>query len=125
MDAENPLPAALQEKLNRLGEQFASHLADELPRLQRLAEQLLVSEATQRRQQMEQSRDALHRLAGSAGTFGFSSLGQQARELERQLQHWLQSDPLQPAELEALVEALHQLTAQPDTPSAVQAPLKL
>ncbi|GIZ12438.1 Hpt domain-containing protein [Pseudomonas sp. NCCP-436] len=120
MDAKSPLPAALQEKLNQLVEQFASHLAEELPRLRQLAERLPASDATQRRQQMEQLRAALHRLAGSAGTFGFAQLSQRTREQELQLQHWLQSDLLQPAELATFVEAISQLTAHTNTSTAVQ-----
>ena len=48
-------------------------------------------------------RDALHRLAGAAGSYGFEALGQAARQAERRRQA---GDPALAAALAALQAAL-------------------
>lgn len=73
----------LQLLLQSLGAQFRQRLEQELPELRALAEQLLIATAAAPRQIILQGmREQLHKLAGSAGTFGYASLGAQARTLE-------------------------------------------
>jgi diguanylate cyclase (GGDEF)-like protein len=73
----------LQQLLQSLGAQFRLRLEQELPELRALAEQLLIANTAAPRQIILQGmREQLHKLAGSAGTFGYASLGAQARTLE-------------------------------------------
>ncbi|MBP8184806.1 MAG: diguanylate cyclase [Pseudomonas sp.] len=73
----------LQQLLLGLGAQFRLRLEQELPQLRTLAEQLLIANTEAPRQSILQGmREQLHKLAGSAGTFGYASLGAQARVLE-------------------------------------------
>ena len=75
---------ALQRQLQALNEKFAERLSEELAALEQHAEQLQsVREQEQRRQLMLALHERLHRLAGTAGTFGFTTLGEQSRLLEQ------------------------------------------
>lgn len=86
-DAGNP---ELQSQLQALNERFAERLRQELPELARMAGELQEPLARERlRQLMLDIHEQLHRLAGSAGTFGFSRLGEQARSLELHAERWL------------------------------------
>lgn len=73
----------LQQLLLTLGAQFRQRLQQELPALRVQVEQLLTaSTAAAQHLILQDMRALLHKLAGSAGTFGYASLGAQARELE-------------------------------------------
>jgi diguanylate cyclase (GGDEF)-like protein len=73
----------LQELLRSLGAQFRERLEQDLPELRALAEQLLIASASPTQEiTLQAMRAQLHKLAGSAGTFGYASLGAQARALE-------------------------------------------
>src|SRR5690606_41519497 len=83
---------ALQSQLQALTDKFAERLQQELPELDRLAEALQQArDNEQRRQLMLVLHEHLHRLAGSAGTFGFTTLGQQARLQEQWADRWLEA----------------------------------
>lgn len=112
---DNAIPQTLQQRLQQLGQQFTERLRQELPELMQQGERLLQTRDGQRDQLLQTLRDQLHRLAGSAGTFGFTQLGQQARELEQQAERWLDQQQRQQQELEAFVAALQQLGDQSDT----------
>ena len=111
---DNAIPQTLQQRLQQLGQQFSERLRQELPELVQQGERLLQTHDGQRDQLLHTLRDQLHRLAGSAGTFGFTQLGQQARELEQQAERWLDQQQRQQQELEAFVVALQQLGDQSD-----------
>lgn len=111
---DNAIPQTLQQRLQQLGQQFTERLRQELPELMQQGERLLQTRDGQRDQLLQTLRDQLHRLAGSAGTFGFTQLGQQARELEQQAERWLDQQQRQQQELEAFVAALQQLGDQSD-----------
>lgn len=68
----------LQQQLAALGAGYRQQLAHELPELLQLLNEPL---SDRLRQQLEQR---LHKIAGSAGTFGHAELGEQARTLELQ-----------------------------------------
>ena len=71
MDRQKPL-ADLQAQLQLLGEQFAQRLKEELPQLADRAQQLQrSSDPTEQLEHLQDLRNQLHKLAGSAGTFGF------------------------------------------------------
>nr|WP_276322505.1 diguanylate cyclase [Halomonas neptunia] len=56
----------------------------------------------------------LHKIAGSAGTFGFHAVGQQARTLEVTLQSWLEASDALPASsvLKAFAQQLQKLQSE-------------
>ncbi|TWC32784.1 response regulator receiver modulated diguanylate cyclase [Pseudomonas sp. SJZ079] len=103
----------LQRHLQLLGEQFAERLAQELPELANKAQQLQqADDQNSQRQHLLSLRDQLHKLAGAAGTFGFVSLGQGARELEQQAIRWLDALQQEQQGLHDLIAGLHQLSQQ-------------
>ncbi len=103
---------ALQRQLQALNEKFADRLSEELEALEQYAEQLhSVREHEQRRQLMLALLERLHRLAGTAGTFGFTTLGEQSRLLERRAERWLEAAKPSGQALSAFVRAVQQMAA--------------
>lgn len=103
----------LQQRLQQLSGAFAQRLQDELPALGRNAERLQHAADPQEQQQHLQTlRDQLHKLAGAAGTFGFSSLGQRARELEQAADQWLETLQQEQQNLQDFSRSLQQLARQ-------------
>ena len=103
----------LQQHLQRLSEAFALRLEKELPTLGADAERLL--HATDPQEQLRclhSLRDQLHKLAGADGTFGFSSLGQRARELEQEADQWLETLQKEQQSLQDFSHSLQQLASQ-------------
>ncbi|MDX7800523.1 diguanylate cyclase [Aeromonas caviae] len=124
MDERQQQMADLQVHLQQLSEQFLQRLRQELPQLAEKALQLLT--CTDPREQLlrlTELRDELHRLAGSAGTFGFNELGTRARLLEQQTQQWLSSLELQRQGLQGLVNELQQLASVEQVSQASVAPV--
>lgn len=112
MDRRQQQMAGLQAHLQQLGEQFSQRLREELPQLEDKALQLQAcTDPSEQLQRLTELRDHLHKLAGSAGTFGFSELGARARLLEQQTQQWLSSLELQRQGLQGLVNKLQQLAS--------------
>ena len=104
---------ALHSQLQALTDKFAERLQQELPELDQLAEALQQArEGEQRRQLMLVIHERLHRLAGSAGTFGFTTLGQQARLLEQRADRWLEASKPSGQALTAFVRAVRLWTAE-------------
>ncbi len=128
MDKRQQQLADLQQHLQLLGEQFAQRLHEELPQLADKAELLQrAANPDEQLQHLNALREQLHKLAGSAGTFGFTELGQRARELELQTQQWLSSLHLQQQGLQSFIQELQHLAqtheqglpkASPTTPSS-------
>jgi diguanylate cyclase (GGDEF)-like protein len=114
----------LQQHLQRLSDSFALRLQEELPALGQSAEQLLHAADPQAQLQHLQSlHERLHKLAGAAGTFGFSSLGQRARVLEQEAEHWLATLQQEQQSLQDFAHSLQQLAtqvfhAEPEQPPA-------
>lgn len=103
---------ALQRQLQALNQKFAERLSEELAALEQRAEQLQsVREQEQRRQLMLDLHERLHRLAGTAGTFGFTTLGEQSRLLEQRAERWLEAAKPSGQALSAFVRAVHQMAA--------------
>ncbi|WP_417779542.1 diguanylate cyclase [Stutzerimonas xanthomarina] len=103
---------ALQRQLQALNEKFAERLSEELAALEQSAEQLLsVREQEQRRQLMLHLHERLHRLAGTAGTFGFTTLGEQSRLLEHRAERWLEAAKPSGQALSAFVRAVNQMAS--------------
>jgi len=103
---------ALQSQLRVLNEKFAERLGEELKELDRRAVQLQqVRKQEQRRQLVVEVHERLHRLAGTAGTFGFGALGEQSRLLEQRAEHWLNAAKPSGQALAAFARATRQLAA--------------
>jgi diguanylate cyclase (GGDEF)-like protein len=114
MDKRQQQLAELQAHLENLGEQFSQRLREELPQLADKAQQLqTATDPGEQLQQLNELREQLHKLAGSAGTFGFTDLGQRARALELQTQQWLSNLQPQQQGLQAFVRELQQLAETP------------
>lgn len=110
---------ALQSQLQALNDKFAERLAEELTELEQRAERMQQArEAEQRRQLMLDLHGRLHRLAGSAGTFGFSTLGEQSRLLEQRAERWLDATRPSGQALSSLVHAIGQMVANERAGSA-------
>ncbi|WP_212632087.1 diguanylate cyclase [Pseudomonas sp. KB-10] len=119
MDRQKQL-ADLQVQLQLLGEQFAKRLKEELPQLADRARQLeRSSDPAEQLEHLQELRNQLHKLAGSAGTFGFKELGDQARSLEQQSQQWLSSLELQRKGLETFIDDIQMLAGTSDLCAAV------
>ena len=102
--AENPFQAQLAQLQN-------AWVARQLSELPLLAAQVstLAAEANCPPNRLQPLRDELHKLAGSAGTFGYPALGQAARRLEQHCKALLQAAKLQPEQLQQLALQLHAL----------------
>ena len=124
MDKRQQQMADLQTHLQQLGEQFSQRLREELPQLADKALQLQAcADPSEQLQRLSELRDQLHKLAGSAGTFGFSELGARARLLEQQTQQWLSSLELQRQGLHGLVNELQQLASVEQVSQVSAAPV--
>ena len=76
----DPTANDVSAKLEALRQRFFDKAIDEFDALNQVVEQIRSKRATC--DDLSQAYRILHRLAGSAGTFGFSSLGEEARRLE-------------------------------------------
>lgn len=115
--------AELQQHLQQLSKDFALRLQEELPALGQNAEQLLRAADPQEQQHYLQTlRDQLHKLAGASGTFGYSSLGKRARELEQEANHWLQTLQQEQQSLQDFSRSLQELAQQVFQADPEQAP---
>ncbi len=70
-------------KLQRMRESYKQSLADKKQDIERDWSQCLLSDW--RRDEVHNLAARLHKLAGSAGLYGFTALGDAARELEKHL----------------------------------------
>ncbi|GAB6060527.1 GGDEF domain-containing response regulator [Desulfonatronum parangueonense] len=106
--AEEPKDA-IEPQLQALRDMFRQRLDVDLPELQRLADMLLIRSSPLLKTNLIELNQILHKLAGSAGTFGFSELGSAARLLEVRVQQWLQGENPSLQELHALQRKIHSL----------------
>lgn len=86
--------AEIALKLQTLRADYAARLPAEIQQLRSLVEQLTKPNPAIQLDALNQLRQRLHKLAGSAGSFGFPELGKQAKKLELQTQTWLDSNQL-------------------------------
>lgn len=84
--------AEIALKLQALQADYAARLPTEIQALRCLVDQL--NDPVTQMDTLSQLRQRLHKLAGSAGSFGFPELGKQAKKLELQTQIWLDSKQL-------------------------------
>jgi HPt (histidine-containing phosphotransfer) domain-containing protein len=91
-------------RLAELNDKFASSLPQTLGRLS--AARDIFDVAHPQQQLVGEMHAVLHTLAGSAATFGFRALGQQARLLEQRLRVFTTFDAVAPEEWGAWLAAL-------------------
>ena len=84
--------ADIATRLQALRDDYAARLPAELQQLRELVNNLV--EPGLRAEALAQLNHRLHKLAGSAGSFGFTDLGKQAKKLELQAQEWVAGTPL-------------------------------
>lgn len=115
--------AELQQHLQQLSKDFALRLQEELPTLGQNAEHLLhTADPQEQLHYLRTLRDQLHKLAGASGTFGYSSLGKRARELEQEANHWLQTLQQEQQSLQDFSHSLQELAKQVFQADPEQAP---
>jgi HPt (histidine-containing phosphotransfer) domain-containing protein len=91
-------------RLARLNDKFSTGLPQTLGRLSAARKAFDVAHPQQ--QLVGEMHAVLHTLAGSAATFGFRVLGQQARLLEQRLRVFTTFDAVAPEEWDAWLAAL-------------------
>ncbi|MDP3534733.1 MAG: diguanylate cyclase [Halomonas sp.] len=88
--ADTASSKAVSQRLQALSKAYLKRLSSEFQLLTELAGRLERDASCD--ETLQQLNSALHSLAGSAGTFGFESLGRQAREYEMQVTQVLRQD---------------------------------
>ncbi|MBE0487340.1 Hpt domain-containing protein, partial [Marinobacter sp.] len=79
----------LQERLRLLRERFFERARGDIETLSGFAR--LIDQHQLPKSELEKCYQLLHRMAGSAGTFGLPELGQAARAIEKQMKAYLDS----------------------------------
>ncbi len=84
----------IAEQMQTLRAGYVARLENELEHLEQLADRLCTTNASE--EVLAQLHRNLHKFAGTAGTFGFDTLGTHARALDVQMNDWLkQADALE------------------------------
>lgn len=100
---------AYAKRLKTLSDAYSKRLTAEFERLTVLADRLASDPSCT--ESLQQLHSVLHSLAGSAGTFGFESLGRKAREYELQVSKALKQDAKQPLPISGWVLQLQSTLA--------------
>ncbi len=111
--------ADLQAQLAALSRSFRARLQVELQSMNARSEELL-AQPTADAGNLDPLRSELHKLAGSAGTFGFAELGAQARTLELIITRSMDSGVLSHADRQELLAGIKSLPAKLDQSEAPQ-----
>ncbi|WP_339843247.1 diguanylate cyclase [uncultured Halopseudomonas sp.] len=111
--------ADLQAQLAALSRSFRARLQVELQSMNARSEELL-AQPTADAGNLAPLRSELHKLAGSAGTFGFAELGAQARTLELIITRSMDSGVLSHADRQVLLAGIKSLPAKLDQSEAPQ-----
>lgn len=82
--------AAIAAELAKLRDAYGERVLREIAELAELATRLIGEPDVRQRLKMLHQR--FHKLAGSAGSFGFDGLSRQAHDLEYVVQTWLATD---------------------------------
>ena len=115
---DNSSDSQVHSKLNKLRSAYRTRLNEELSLISAQAEEVQTQDS--RDEALAKLHHRLHKLAGSAGTFGFQKLGNQARILERLVQRWInQSGPENTRELQKLNKELSDLARHLGSDEAV------
>ncbi|QBE66549.1 Hpt domain-containing protein [Pseudoduganella lutea] len=85
-----PLDPNYRARLQALGDMFAASIPT---RMAAIADALAAAGMSPDRAKLETLHHALHTVAGSAGSFGFTVLGEQARRLEQAVRGVMDGGP--------------------------------
>ncbi|WP_020209137.1 diguanylate cyclase [Gilvimarinus chinensis] len=111
---ESDKKVSIAEKLDKLRQEYRARLPPHLKELHRQALQLHDEYSPEVVIDLYQQ---LHKLSGSAGSFGLVEFSKQARKLELQLQSWQQqAQPPSSEAVEKLIAHIAQLVTQIDAP---------
>ena len=113
--------AEIALKLQALRDDYAARLPAEIQSLCDLVSNLTQPEL--QRKALDQLSQKLHKLAGSAGSFGFPELGKQAKKLELQAQTWLAANYMDMGMLRVFAVAVAALDGQAQGDRAKKFPL--
>ncbi len=106
------LPDSVQARLQELAQKFSSALPDVIREVRALADQASVG----RRESLRELRLRVHRIAGSAATFGFEEIGLRARAAENEIERDLATESPGPSErTTAALQELYRAAANPMT----------
>jgi diguanylate cyclase (GGDEF)-like protein len=108
-------------KLQALRDSYAARLPSEIQSLRDLVGNL--AEPELQHDVLTQLNQKLHKLAGSAGSFGFPYLGKQAKKLELQTQTWLMNGQVDMGMLRIFAVAITALNGQTQGDDTKKAPL--
>lgn len=100
--------ADIAAKLETLRTEYVARLAIELDLLKQFADNL--SDPNLQQHALNELQQRLHKMAGSAGTFGYADLGRQARQLEIQAHQWLTQTQLNMGQLRIFAVAIGALS---------------
>lgn len=117
--------ADLQDQLAELTRSFKARLEGELQSMSARSRELL-GQPTADATNLAELRAQLHKLAGSAGTFGFADLGTEARALELLATHCMENNVLNAADRQQLlagIQALPTRLLQPDPAAPASPPI--
>lgn len=107
----------VRQKLAQLRQEYREHLPDVLSAIAADAKKLHVSATPNLLRSLHRR---LHKLAGSAGSFGFPELSEEARRLELALDFWENHAEPEPENKASLIQSLCELSKgvvlEPDTP---------
>ncbi|MWJ27424.1 diguanylate cyclase [Halomonas sp. ZH2S] len=81
-------PSDLESRLTSLRAAYRQRLVKDLAEIESVVRRL--RPGADNSEALGFLHHALHKLAGSAGTFGFDQLGRQARQQEQEIEHWKQ-----------------------------------
>lgn len=113
--------AEIAKKLQVLRDDYAARLPVEIENLRLLVNDLPNPDL--QRAALDQLNQKLHKLAGSAGSFGFPELGKQAKKLELQAQAWLSTNRLDMGLLRVFAVAVAALNGQARGDSTKKTPI--
>ncbi|WP_049723877.1 GGDEF domain-containing response regulator [Gilvimarinus polysaccharolyticus] len=122
MSSETEL--SVLEQLQKLRCEYAKKLPDVLTKLEHLSDSLGASVAQP--EALQSLYQELHKLAGSAGSFGFDELSVKAREQELIVKKWLAGDPVAAAaaiDFGAAIRELRDYTTNAQQAPASDAPI--
>ncbi len=105
----NPIDQDFFARLNALNAKFAAGIPDTLGRLQDARTRLDPGAPDQ--ELVKEMHQVLHTIAGSAATFGFRVLGQEARHLEQRLRVMMAYDTVPATDWRDWLDALGQYIA--------------
>lgn len=112
----------IANRLQSLRDEYVARLDNEFDLLKQSAANL--ADPALQQQSIVELHQGLHRLAGSAGTFGFTELGNHAKQLEIQAQKWANQKQVNAGLLRVFAVAVNTLPAHVQKTDGVHVMLK-